>query len=280
MKTAAVALMVCAITFSFSSCTDTSLKSTVLQQLGLKPTPLASGGGGGAFEETNGVVPVTYYADLWGGSSFSTFDAGGALTGVDSGFWTISNGVAKDFGADGVVAWGWWSAGSPSASFPQGTSPVKLMQYGVSRDFPLGATANALVRSYSAYRSSPPTIENAGVITTVGSPDSVTGSFSINYPGNTLDYSLSISVGSHSFSLSRAGGPFNFQNPYPAGNAAFYSKGKLTSSSDDVTINTGIIVAGNNVQGMPAGLSGERLILGFGFNVPSLGNVTGTVILK
>ena len=265
MKGAIRALVLCALALNLGGCTDSTLKTAVLQELGLKPTALASGSGQGVYVSTNG---VTYSSSFWGSPTppSMTYDTNGAMTAVSG--W-VANGTVPDFGADGIVAWGRWTAGSLIAA-PGGN--VAVMHYAVSG---IASTPNivGLVKTYSAYRSTPPTIESGGVVTQMGAADSVTGSISVNYGGgNAGTCNLSIVIGSHRFSVST--GAFAL-TPSPN----FASGGTVTSSTDPITAPTGLVDAGMMIQGIVVGTSAERIVLNFGFN-PGVGNITGAVVFR
>ena len=115
---------------------------------------------------------------------------------------------------------------------------------------------------------------------TAGAADSVTGTVTLNYAANNVTYSLTIVIGSHTFSLSNPGTPGVFQFVFPAGVGNFLANGTLTSSTDNVAGYVGIIQFGPMLQGMIFGTAAERLVLNYGFTVPSLGNVSGSVVFK
>jgi hypothetical protein len=275
MKTIASVLILGALALTFSACSETSLKADVLQRLGLKPTPLESGVGGGAFFGSNGIA--AYTGGIWGGTV--TFDGDGALTDyTDGAGWSLTGATVSSFGADGIVAWGLWTGGSSSPVSPLSGSPVKVLHYAVSRSNTSTPVILNLVKSYSSSRSSAPTMDNGGAVVT-GSADGASGTISINYPANKIDFNISITIGSHSFTISNSGIGSTFLNP-GTGNGSFFSDGSVTSSTDSVAGLVKTVPYAPLVDGAVFGSSGERAVLNYGFYAPSVGNVSGAVVFK
>ena len=130
-----------------------------------------------------------------------TFDSQGRLTSYydGSGFNFASTAVAE-FGADGTVAWGRWSSGTISGSTNDtGASPI--LHYAVGETTVDPSTLASLVKTYTAFASDAPTIDNGSSLT-AGLPNGTTGTLSVNCVSNTLTYSLTITVGGQQFVVS------------------------------------------------------------------------------
>jgi hypothetical protein len=233
---------------------------------------LASGGGGGPFVISNGSSTA---GGLWGGTL--TFDAAGRLTDyLDSAGWALNGGTVSEFDADGIVAWGRWTAGSGSGfGAPFGGGSVTVLQYAVSETGPDSTTLSALARSYTSFASTRPTIENGAVITT-GAVDGVTGTLTLDNEANTVSYALTVVVGLHVFSVT---GTATFVSPGTA-DSRILGDGTVTSSTGDVDGGwTGLIPYGPLFQAAVYGSDGERVVGSFAFT-SDIGTVSGTVVFK
>jgi hypothetical protein len=233
---------------------------------------LPSGAGGGSFVISNG---TTTGGGLWGGTL--TFDAEGRLTDyLDSAGWTLTGGTVSEFDADGVVAWGRWTAGAGTGiDTIFGSGSLSVLAYGASETAPDVTTLSTLARGYTSFGSTRPTIENGGVIT-VGAVDGVTGALTLDNEANSVSYALSVVVGLHVFSLT---GTATFVSPGTA-DSRILGGGTVTSSSGDVSGgSSGLIPYGPFFQGVVYGADGERVVGSFAFT-SDIGNVSGTVVFK
>ena len=192
--------------------------------------PLASGGGGGAFIYCNGYSAAgsTYWGGLFSGTV--TFDSQGRLTSYydGSGFNFASTAVAE-FGADGTVAWGRWSSGTISGSTNDtGASPI--LHYAVGETTVDPSTLASLVKTYTAFASDAPTIDNGSSLT-AGLPNGTTGTLSVNCVSNTLTYSLTITVGGQQFVVSGSGSiPSSSSNLFGSSGATITDNGSTVTS--------------------------------------------------
>jgi hypothetical protein len=232
--------------------------------------PLLSGSGGASFTWSNA---TTATGGLLGGAY--TFDSSGRLTGFADGVggWALTDGTVADFGADGIVAWGRWSAGT--STHPSVGGSVVLAHYAGSTTahaIPAGALAS-LSRSYTAARSPSPAVVS-GTSVQAGSPDTITGSLTLDHAANSFTYSLVVPLGSATHQLSGAGTWVNGS----AADARFLGGGTVTGGGCSGACD-GWIPYGPMVQGLVFGATGERAVLGFGFETAA-GKVSGVVVFR
>lgn len=233
--------------------------------------PLASGPGGMAVatEQAGG----TFSAGLIGGTL--TFNAAGALTQFIDGSTAGNNftsGVAADFGADGIIAWGRWASGD------RGSPPVPqvTMSYAASLSA-TAVTATSIVRGYASFASTAPTVTSGGAIVATGLPNSVTGTLSVNFPtltgGGTVSYVLNVPVAGQTFFLSGSANQF-------AGTGFLGTGSIIVSTGAGCTPScTGNIPFGDAIQGFFTGASAERAGANYGFT-SAVGQVSGAVVYK
>ncbi|MFT3914640.1 MAG: hypothetical protein QM704_11135 [Anaeromyxobacteraceae bacterium] len=235
--------------------------------------PLLSGSGGGA---------IAWDADgardggLLGGAF--TFDAAGKMTAFDdvSG-WGFSNGASDDFSADGLVAWGRWSAGT--STHPTLGGAIRHLHYAVTTSThttPASVLAT-LKRSYAAARSTA-TTATQGTTVTAGAADAVTGTLAVDYAAGTAAYDLTTTVAGQTFRLQGTGtfakgGDTDSRIIGP-------SDGTVTSAGGCPTACGGWLTYGKHVQGLVVGPAGERAVLGFTITSPVVGNVSGLVVMR
>ncbi|MFO0585793.1 MAG: hypothetical protein U0229_26215 [Anaeromyxobacter sp.] len=235
--------------------------------------PLLSGSGGGAVAwDTGGARD----GGLLGGSF--TFDAAGKMTAFQDGAgWGFSNGTTDDFSADGLVAWGRWTAGTSTHPSLGGT--IRQLHYAVTTT-PHNTPASVLAtlkRSYTAARSTATTAADASGVT-ASAPDEVTGTLAVDYAANTATYDLTASVKGQTFRLQ---GTATFAKG-SAGDARIIgpSNGTVTSAGGCTTACGGWLTYGKNVHGVIVGPAGERAVLGFTVTSPVAGNVAGLVVMR
>jgi hypothetical protein len=241
---------------------DTSATAPVIPLI-----PLANGGGG--FATASVTTGGSFSAGLLGGTM--TF-AGGALTQSIDCCTPANNytgGVSSEFGADGIIAWGRWTSG-----VGQNGQPLATMNY-VAVLAANNVTAGSIVRGYAAFASTAPTVTSGGSIVATGTPNTVSGSLTVNFAnltgGGSLSYALSIPVASQTFSI--------------VGNAAQYSGTGFLGTSSTITSTgagctpscTGSIPYGDAIQGVFTGASAQRAGANYGFS-SQLGKVSGAVV--
>jgi len=237
--------------------------------------PLASGPGGlGAAHITTG---GSISAGLLGGNL--TFAGTGELTQfADSTFPMMgySGGTPAEFGADGIIGWGRWVGGVQTDSAGSPTSLASMNYVTALNTTPV--TATSIVRGYASFASTAPVIVSAsGSVVATGSPNSVTGTLSVNFPsltgGGSLTYSLNIPVAGQAFSVN--------------GSATQYSGAGFLGASSTITSTgsactpacTGSIPFGDAIQGFFTGSAAERAGANYGFS-SQLGQVSGAVVFK
>lgn len=233
--------------------------------------PLANGAGQfPIIVHTNG---GGFAAGVIGGTQ--TFNAAGALTTYTDccGPQGLSGGVSTDFGADGIIAWGRWSAGNSTFSGAVGAVTSALYIGSLSANAP----AMPVVRAYAAFASTAPTIVNAaGTVVAVGASNTVTGSLSVNFPSvasGTVSYNLSIPVANQTFTVN--------------GSAVQFSTTAFLGSSSTITSSGGLcgggcvgtIPFGDAFSGVITGSGGSRAGGVYGFT-SSAGKVSGAVVFR
>lgn len=240
--------------------------------------PLLSGSGPAAVTAIgdNG----SFLGGLLGGAL--TFDGAGALTAYQDGVLpanTFSAPTVHHFDADGLIAWGLWTAGTAGGGYASGlgTSAMDALSYAAS----LSATATSsgtlanLNGTYEVYGSTPP-IALSGGVATLGSADSVSGSFNVDFSGNSVGYSLAVPLAGQTFTLA---GTATFVNGGP-GDTRFLGGGSITSNGSGCNGGcSGVVPFGPDLQGFVTGLSGERIGANYGFT-SDIGKVTGAVVAK
>ena len=232
--------------------------------------PLANGPGGVAIAAVDSAG--AFSAGLLGGTL--TFNAAGALTQTIDCCTPVNNftaGVSPDFGADGIIAWGRWTSGVRGGQTPQ-----------LTVNYAAGLSANAviatsIVRGYISFASSAPTVTSGGTLVATGSPNSVTGTMTVNFPsltgGGSLSYALSIPVAGQTFSINGSANQF-------VGTAFLGTTSTIASTGAGCTPScTGNIPFGNAIQGFFTGASAQRAGANYGFT-SQIGQVTGAVVMK
>jgi len=233
--------------------------------------PLATGPGGSAI--ANVATGGAFQAGLLGGTN--TFNAGGALTQFIDGFTGSNNftaGAIADFGADGIIAWGRWTSGVRGGSTPQ-----IAVNY-VSNLSANNPAVSSITGTYTVFASTAPTRSSGGTVVETGSPNTVTGSMTVNFasvPGSTgtLAYNLVIPMPSQTFTVSGSAGQY--------ANVGFLGTSSTITSSvpSNCAPCTGNIPFGNAIQGFFTGAAAQRAGANYGFT--SAGSqVTGAVVLK
>lgn len=214
-----------------------------------------------------------FAAGVIGGTQ--TFNAAGTLTTYTdccSGQ-GLSGGVSTDFGADGVIAWGRWSAGN--STFSGATGTVTAAQYIGSLS--VNAPAMPVVRAYASFASTAPTIVNAaGALVAVGNSNTVTGNLNVNFTGGsggTVTYNLAIPVAGQSFNVSGSGAQFS-TTAFLGSSSTITSTGGLCSGGC-----VGTIPFGDAFSGVITGSGGSRAGGVYGFT-SSLGKVSGAVVFQ
>lgn len=241
--------------------------------------PLPSGSGGLVISYIG--INDNPYAGLVGGTN--TFNAAGALIQFRDGTFPTQGFDATSiryFFADGVVAWGLWDGGTatPQQASPIGTSSLAAVSYVGSIYGTPAATLDAINGTYTVFASTPPVAVSGGTISSIGLPDSVTGSFNVNFSANTVGYALNIPLGGETFTMS---GTATFVNPSPgSGDARILGGGTISSSGTGCSSSCmGTIPFGPDIQALVLGLNGERVGASYGFS-SALGQVSGAVVAK
>jgi hypothetical protein len=231
--------------------------------------PLANGAGGVALATVSNAG--SFSAGLLGGTL--TFNAAGALTqSIDC--CTSSNnftaGASSDFGADGIIGWGRWTSGL------RDTTPQLTMNYVAVLNANV-VTATSIVRGYTSFASTAPTVTSGGTIVATGAPNTVTGTLSVNFTsmtgGGSLAYTLNIPVAGQTFNINGNANQFN-------GTGFLGSTSTISSTGAGCTTScTGNIPFGNAIQGVFTGPNAERAGANYGFT-SAIGQVTGAVVFK
>lgn len=204
------------------------------------------------------------------------FDTAGAMISyTDCCGFSYTGGIAADFGADGILAWGRWTGGN--STHPSVSGAIAIHHYVTGLNTP-PSVLNTLVRTYASFASTAPTALSGGVIT-AGTANSATGTLNINFPAGTAGYTLSVPVAGFTFSLNGTATFVN--NSVNSGDRRFLGGGTITSTGSGCTPScTGQIPFGPNVMGLVFGASGERANLNYGFSSPAAGQVSGAVMFK
>ena len=238
-------------------------------------TPLPNG------KATLGVVWSTVKGDVAAGltQGVVTFDAKGAMTGVDnssSGNAMFEKGVVTDVGANGVLAWGRWTGGQSKVkgtgeSNGVGDGNLASLHYFAVETTPVGATTG----QFTSFASTSPTVQSNGTLVATGQVNSATGTFLASLQimtGGSASYSLTVPVAGQAFSL--------------VGIASQTSASGFSGISLISSTGTGCKLGctgslGNNVSviGQLAGAQGQQAGVIYGFN-SLLGNVSGVIVFK
>lgn len=232
--------------------------------------PIPDGAGGFAVASVKAGV---FSAGLLGGTL--TSDSNGLVTqSVDCCFPgnTFSNGISSDFGADGLIAWGRWSSGL------RGGVPVTMANY-VAAPSITGvnpATTPSIVGIYTSFASTAPIITSGPTVAT-GTPNSVLGAMSVNFPnwtsgGGTLAYTLSIPVAGETFNVNGTAAQLGNGTSFLGLLSTITSTGSACASGC-----FGSIPFGNAIQGFITGTDASRAGANYGFT-STLGNVSGAVV--
>ena len=237
--------------------------------------PLASGSGGlsAAYATTSG----SFGAGLLGGSL--TFAGSGELTQFSDSTYPLSGfsgGTVAEYGADGIIGWGRWINGNHTDSAGNPT-PLASMNYVASLSS-TAVTATNITGTYNVFASTSPVVTSGGSVVSTGTPNSVTGSLTVNFTnpgtGGGLSYSLNIPVAGQTFSIS--GTAQQYANTSFLGNPS----ASITSTGGGCYPScTGSIPYGDAIQGFFTGSAAERAGANYGF-VSGIGNVTGAVVFK
>lgn len=226
-------------------------------------------------------TPATLFgAGLLGGTL--TFDPEGRLLEfVDStsgdGYRATTASIS-DFGSDGIIAWGRWNGGNTTTYFGSSTTgSINHLTYVTGNT----GAAVPIVGIYNVFGSTAPVAIDAvsGGVAAVGTPNSVTGSMQINFPGATsgsLTYNLAVPLAGQTFNLTGTAAQYSgtgFLGNYGAGN-------QVTSSGTGCNSGcTGIVPYGNFIQGAVFGTGNTRVGAQYGFS-SDIGKVTGAVVLR
>lgn len=208
---------------------------------------------------------------ILGGSM--SYDAGGGLvsyTDCCSGP-AFTGGTLAESGADGLIAWGRWSAGL------YGSSALGSLQYVTSST--TQASSMPVVRGYASFASTAPVLSSSsGATLAVGTSNSVTGTLNVNFTGSsggTVSYALSVPLAGETFSIN--------------GSAAQYGTTKFLGTSSSISSTgagcssacAGVIPFADAFQGFITGPAGERAGGTYGFSAPGLGGtVSGAIVFK
>ena len=239
------------------------------------PLPSGVGGLGVAYAFTSGSVG----AGLLGGSL--TFAPSGELTQFKDSTYPLSGfsgGTVAEYGADGIIGWGRWIGGNQTDSAGNPTS-LAGMNYVAALNTSAPAVSS-IVRGYASFASTAPVITSGGSIVATGTPNSVTGTLSVNFAsvpgsGGNLSYSLSVPVAGQTFSLNGTANQYSNTGFLGAAYGGTISSDGSGCSSSCL----GTISYGNAIQGFFTGTSAERAGANYGFS-SSLGNVSGAIVFK
>jgi hypothetical protein len=242
--------------------------------------PIPSGVGGTAF--TGIGDNDNFIGGLIGGNL--TFDTAGALTAYQDGTFpanTFTAATINHFDADGTVAWGLWTNGSAGGGYATslGTSTLSAATYvaSLSAVAPSAGTLSTINGTYAVFGSTPPIAINGGGIAAIGTANSVSGSFAVNFSGNAISYNLSFPLASQTFNLA---GSTTFVGGGSGTDTRFLGGGTITSSGSACTPScTGVVPFGPNIQGYITGLAGERIGANYGLT-SSIGKITGAVVAR
>ena len=238
----------------------------------LPVVPLPNGGGGLALASVT--TGGAFSAGLLG--STMSFSPGGALTqGIDC--CTAANnytaGVSSDFGADGIIAWGRWTSG-----LGQSGQNLTTMNYiAVLTANNVVAPTTNIVRAYTSFASTAPTVTSGGVLVATGTPNSVTGTLNVNFAnltgGGSLTYMLNIPVPGQTFTVNGLANQFG-------GTSFLGSTSTITSTGAGCMPScAGIIPFGDAIQGVFTGATAQRSGANYGFS-SQIGKVSGAIVFK
>jgi hypothetical protein len=187
------------------------------------------------------------------GGTLGFDSAGRLLTYTDccgpTGYNTVAANVAE-FNADGIVAWGRWTAGN--YSIYSNNVPLNHFNYVAG----ISGAAVPISGTYSVFGSTAPVaIDGAtGVVSAVGASNSVTGNMTINFPGATASqYATTNFLGTSSTIGSTGGACAN--------------------------VCAGVVPYGYAIQGSVFGSGNTRVGAQYGFT-SGIGTVTGAVVLR
>jgi hypothetical protein len=183
---------------------------------------------------------------------------------------SFSSGTVAESGADGVIAWGRWSAGL------YGGSPLTAMHY-IAGSASAAATV-PIVRAYSSFASTAPTlVSTSGVVLATGTTNSVTGSLNVNFTGSTggtLTYSLSVPIAGQTFSVNGSASQYS-TTAFLGASSTITSTGSGCSSTC-----SGIVPYADAFQGIFTGSGGSRAGGTYAFSTSLGGNVSGAIVFK
>jgi hypothetical protein len=206
-----------------------------------------------------------YPGGIWGGQTL-TFDPSGGLLGIANASWSLSTTVPlAEYGADGLVAWGRWAAGTTNIS--GSPAPTSALNYIAGIQAP---SVGVLHATYAVFASTAPTALSGGN-TLVGTTNMVTGSVSVS-SGMVMVALDHITVGGHTFAIAGSAGFYATTGMLVAGTVTSGDGGCATACAGDIT-------SAGAVQGWFLGASGERAAINFGFS-SSVGDVSGAVVLR
>lgn len=149
------------------------------------------------------------------------------------------------------------------------TQPANLLQL---------ANLNTSLQ-YNVLASTAPLLGNQGRTISIGSPNSVTGSLSVNLANYAYSYGLNIPVGLITYTL--AG-----NNTLTAGSAEFANNGSIRSNLGNIGCIAGCSGAMQDANGNTASIVGrligpaaERAGIQYGFNIGQSNTLTGSIVL-
>jgi hypothetical protein len=234
--------------------------------------PLASNSGGllVAFSTGSG-----FNAGVIGGTL--AFDAAGRLLShVDccggSGYNTTAANVAE-FNADGIIAWGRWSAGNQTLY----SNNIPLNQFTYVAGAP--GAAVPISGSFAVFGSTAPIAVDAstGAVIATGASNSVTGNMTINFPGATggsLTYNLAVPMSGQTFNITGTAGQYSTTGFLGTGSTI-----NSTGSACSAVACAGAIPYGDAIQGAVFGSGNTRVGAQYGFT-SGIGTVSGAVVLR
>lgn len=189
-----------------------------------------------------------------------------------SGGYKMDKGTQAELGYDAVVTWGRWTDGKSQMATANGN--VQSMHYFA---FTSGAPTIPIVKAFTVFASTAPTLVSAGILVSNGTPNSVTGSLNVNFTGNTggsATYNFAVPVNGVTYNMT---GTATQSAVY-----GFVGNGVVTSSLlglGCLISCSGALPGGNSIQGAIGGAGNTRAGIDYGFNALT-GKVSGVVVLK
>lgn len=236
--------------------------------------PIGNGGGGFAMAAVS--ATGTFSGGLLG-ATLTSAPTGQVTQAIDccTSANNFTAGVASDFGADGVIAWGRWGSGSRGS--PPG--PLLTMNY-VAALSTMGVNAVStpnIVRGYASFASTAPIVTSGGAVVATGVPNSVSGTLNVNFAnwasgGGTLTYTLSIPVSGQTFNINGSAAQLGTGTSFLGTASSITSTGTGCASAC-----TGNIPFGDAIQGIITGPGATRAGANYGFTA-GVGQVTGAIV--